>query len=466
MRVVTLWWPDPDQDMGVIEAVLAEIARFVPRVEVCEVGCVAFDARGPSRYFGGEATLAGRIVESVAPVLAVRPHVGIADGRFTSSVAARTAKGEPRLISPGTSRSFLAPLPIEWLCIAGFVEAGLVDLFRRLGLKRLGDLAALAPGDVASRFGRSGSVAHKLATGNDDDLPIIGVNQRDSALVERRLDTLLEQIEPVIFVVKHLADQLVAQLTAEGRTCTRLAVTAETEHCEISEQSWYRAGGLSAAAMIDRGRRQLSAWITSGIPTAGVTLVRLIAEETRADDGEPIRLWGGPTDIDRRAARATIHIAGLIGEEAVQVPIWAGGQLHDQRWRWIAAANVELTDLEAARHRVRPGSQEGPWPGAIPPPAPLRVPAMPEPAELCDRHGQAVVVDARGELVSDPSTLAIGGGGAETVISWAGPWPVHTRWWDPARRRRAARLQVITARGEAHVLLIEQNRWSVTGTYT
>jgi len=50
-------------------------------------------------------------------------------------------------------------------------------------------------------------------------------------------------------------------------------------------------------------------------------------------------------------------------------------------------------------------------------------------------------------------------------VAWAGPWPVEERWWDPARARRQARLQVVPAEGPARLVVLEQGRWQVTATY-
>jgi len=51
------------------------------------------------------------------------------------------------------------------------------------------------------------------------------------------------------------------------------------------------------------------------------------------------------------------------------------------------------------------------------------------------------------------------------VRSWAGPWPVDQRWWSTDRARRLARLQVVTADGAAHLIAIEQQRWTLLATY-
>ena len=53
-------------------------------------------------------------------------------------------------------------------------------------------------------------------------------------------------------------------VAAEGQGgCTRSSLTAETEHGERSERAWYRAAGMSAAAMVERVRWQLDGWTSS-----------------------------------------------------------------------------------------------------------------------------------------------------------------------------------------------------------
>lgn len=462
---------DPDRDMRAFEPVVAAVSAFVPRVEVADAGCVTFDARGPARYFGGEAALATRLVDAVAavlwpggPVPGGAVGVGLADGRFTSAVAARRGRAGPLVVPPGEAAAFLAPLPAGWLHVAGGVDAELVGLFERLGLRRLGDVAALDPANVLARFGTPGRHALRLASASDDR-PLDAAEPRQPGQAVRELDPPVDRLEPLVFTAKALADELAPRLAAAGRVCTRLAVFAETDHGERSERAWYRADGLSAAAMVDRARWQLGAWVDAGALTAGVVLVGLVEEESRVDGGEQGRLWGGPSDADRRAARAATRIAGLVGDTAVRVPVWAGGHLPSDRWRWTPATTVDLADLDAARRRQRPPAGEGPWVGAIPAPTPVSLPAAPVRVELCDRAGTPVQVSGRGELAAPPATIAVGAGATTTVAGWAGPWPLHLHWWDPPRSRRVARLQVVTGDGDAYVLLVEHGQWWLAGTY-
>jgi protein ImuB len=109
------------------------------------------------------------------------------------------------------------------------------------------------------------------------------------------------------------------------------------------------------------------------------------------------------------------------------------------------------------------GQAGAPWPGRIPPPAPAVVHPDPVRADLADSRGGPVRVSARGLLTAAPDRLSVEGGPWEPLSGWAGPWPADERWWSRSRRR-AARLQAVTARS-AHLLLVERGRWWVEATY-
>jgi protein ImuB len=458
---------DPDRDARTFEPVVRAVGRFAPRLEVVEPGWLCLGARGPSRYFGGDQRLAERLIAAVRGestlVEGTGVGVGIADGRFASAVAARRAVSRRGsiVVPPGDSPPFLDRLPVTWLQHLGEADAELVGLFARLGLARLGDLAAVPVGDVLARFGPSGRHAHWLAAGLDERPPD-AADPPPERRVERSFDEPVEQVQPLVFVGKHLADELTADLAAEGRVCTRLVVTAETEHGERSERAWYRAAGLSAAAMVERVRWQLDGWMSAGEVTAGVVLLRLTPDEVRGDDGDQLRLWGGPSAADERAARTVSRLAGMVGDAGVLVPVWRGGRLPADRYGWVAATTTDLTDADDTAERLRPA---GPWPGSLPAPSPTVVPTERQPAVLVDERGEPVLVGGRGELSAPPVTLAIGDRPPQPVTGWAGPWPVEEQWWEPARHRRLARFQVVTADGTAHLVVAEHRRWWIAASY-
>jgi protein ImuB len=467
----------PDRDARVFEAVVGAVNELTPRLEVVEPGWLCVEARGPSRYFGGDERLGARLVAVIGEVVGSGDltglGIGVADGRFASAVAARLAVDAPArtmVIRPGSSAAFLASQPVAWLQETGEVDADLVSLFARLGLSTLGSVAELTGADVADRFGPPGALAHRLATGNDDR-PSLATEPAQHRHAERVFDEPVEQLQPLAFVGKQLADQLTAELALSGLVCTRLVVTAESDHGERSERVWFRARGLSAEAMVERIRWQLDGWIAKpGALSAGIVLLRLDADEVRHDGGDQLRLWGGVSAADERAVRTIARLTGIAGEESVRVPAWQGGRLPGDRYRWVPAATTDLTDPDDTASRLRPDTTNvGPWPGALPAPSPAVVVGADGddvPAVVADEHGHPVVVGGRGELSAQPATLTIDSGPPLPIIRWAGPWPLDERWWDTHRRRRVARFQVVTADGAAHLVVVERRQWRVLASYS
>ena len=477
---------DPARDAREFEPVVRAVAEVSPRLDVIEPGWVSLAARGPSKYFGGDAAVAEHLQHVVAEVgVVVRVGVGVADGRFSSSVAARLSvrRDSPVVVEPEQSPAFCASLPIGWLQTLGESEPEMIDLFTRLGLRRLGDLAALDPADVLGRFGHPGVHAHRLAAGAD-----VRPSSTTDPAPERRLDQVLDdpvaQASAVVFVAKQLADELGQSLSATGRVCTRLVVELETENGERSERSWYRSAGLNAPAMVERVRWQLDAWVN--LPrgseheiTGGIALIRLTPDEVRADVGSQLGLWGGQSEADRQAARTIARLTSMTSDDAVTVPVWNGGRLPADRYRWVPASNVDLDGRARAVSSAGTGSgPSGPWPGALPAPSPSTVFADPHPAEVLDDVGQPVQVSGRGVVSAPPAQFRLMSGDEASgwrpgrtrdIAAWAGPWPIDERWWEPEGHRRLARFQVITedpaGDQRGYLVVAEHRRWWVAALY-
>ncbi|MCB9379165.1 MAG: DNA polymerase Y family protein [Acidimicrobiaceae bacterium] len=459
---------EPDRDLRAFEGVVRAIGEDVPRLEVTEPGLLMFHARGPARYFGGEAAMAGRLAAVAAQaagvsMAAVGPFgMGIADGRFAATVAARraAAMGAPVLVpsGPQPTRDFLAPLPVHLLAEVAGAPPEFVHLLHRLGLHHLGALADLDEADLGARFGPLGTFAHRLATGGDDRLP--GVQDPPTGLhVQRVFEEPVHHSDVLVFVARQLAEELTTTLRADGQVCTRLVVQAETEHGERSERVWSRSTGLAAAAMVERVRWQLDGWARDDTLTAGVVLLRLLPDEVRGDDGEQQGLWGGRTQADDWAMRAVARLVAVAGEQQVLVPAAQGGRHPRDAYRWVPAVTVELADPSG-----RLAAPAVPWPGRLPSPSPAVVHPEPVPVEVVDAEGRPVTVSGRGVVSAAPAVLR-DSRGAQAVDAWAGPWPVEERWWDAARSRRMARFQVQTGDGRLVLLAVERGGWWLLAEY-
>lgn len=475
---------EPDRDARRFEPVARAVAELVPSIEITEPGLLTFATRGPSRYVGGDEHLACRIHEILAGQLGagIATGVGVADGRFAAGVAARRAVllqdatggqvtnvGRSVVVPPGpaATAAFLAPIPVRSLHEVGGVPVELVGLFERLGLRRLGQVAEIPQGDLLARFGGDGAFAGTLASGGDPRLPGTAAPPRE-LVATRSFDDPVQQIEPLGFVARQLADELQTELRNRGLVATRLVVEVETDHGERSERAWYRPAGLSAGAMVERVRWQLEGWVSRpGGITAGVVLLRLTPTEVRGDRGRQLDFWGGIAEADEWAARAIARIAGLLGEQAVQVPAWQGARDPAHAYALVPAG---VTDLEDRSATVRPPVSAPPWPGRLPAPSPARV--LPEPiaCAVLDGTGATVEVGGRGWVSAPPATLRIGEQGRSRtatvgIVAWAGPWPVDERWWDPDGARRRARFQLLLVDGRACLVALEAHHWRIDAWY-
>jgi protein ImuB len=454
---------DPARDARAFEPVVAALDAITPRVEITVPGQVAFPTRGPSRFFGGDDALAARTLAAVDGVVrdladgSVRVRVGIADGPFAAALAARTPGG--RVVRPGTSPAFLATLPLEAL-----ERPELVEVLVRLGLHTLGDLAALPGRDVLARFGREGQTAWRLASGLDERPPATEPPPPDLR-VAIELDPPADTVGPAAFAARGLAEELHRRLWARGSACTRVVIGAETEHGERLERVWRAEGALTAAAMAERLRWQLDGWLQGSArhrPTAGISQLWLVPDEVVPAGGRQLGFWGSDAATSDRATRAVARVQGLLGVGSVTVPEWRGSRDPATQVALVDAASVDLTVERPDAHRAR---VVGPWPGRLPAPSPARVHAEPVLVELVDDHGVPLQVSGRGVLLAPPARLSVAGGPWTDVVAWAGPWPLEERWWDAARHRRRARLQVVTADGHARLLSLESGRWHLAATY-
>jgi len=204
------------------ERVIAVVTGFCPNVEVVEPGMCAFGARGPARYFGGEAALAARLFAAVAD-LGIQVRIGVADGLFAALLAAGAAAtaggGDPvRVIPPGGTAGFLAAQPVSALA-----DQDLAGLLKRLGLGTLGDFAALPSADVASRFGDAGERAHRLARGLDSR-PLAARPPPGDLSVAQEFDPPEPRAEPVAFAVQRHHEWLSATHTRSATLRLNLQV--------------------------------------------------------------------------------------------------------------------------------------------------------------------------------------------------------------------------------------------------
>ncbi|MGI5237162.1 DNA polymerase Y family protein [Dactylosporangium sp. CA-139066] len=437
---------DPGRDMRAFEPVLAAVETIASGVEALRPGACALAARGPARYYGGEAAAAERIVEQIAQQCDVEAQVGIAEGTFAAGLAARAGA----IVPDGESAEFLAGLSITALG-----RPGLVDLLRRLGIHTLGEFAALPGADVLDRFGFDAALAHRLAGGRDER-PFAPRRPPADLDVVETFDEPIERVDAAAFAARGLAERLHDRLASHGLACTRLAIEAVTDTGEELLRTWRHDGLLSVNAIADRLRWQLEGWLRGKTKQPGaVVRLRLVPEGVVEHLGLQPGLWGEAGEERDRAHRAFTRVQGLLGPDAVLTAVLDGGRADRSRIRLVAWGDERIAQ-----------GVEAPWPGRLPGPSPATVYPEPVPAEVLDADGRIVRVGGRLELSGVPAKARIGAEEQATaIVGWAGPWPVDERWWAEGESWRAARFQIQLADDRAYLAVLQNGTWFMEALY-
>jgi len=456
---------DEGRDVRAFEPVVQALEDVVSHVQVLRPGVIVIPAGGPARFFGAEETLAAELIGAVAQVAGVEAQVGLADGLLAALLAARSSA----LVPVGGGADYLAGRDVRDLLYLATTRSAsaqvvdLVDLLRRLGVSTLGDLAAMRPGQVSSRFGALGAHVHRLARGLDVHTPAVHRPEPD-IMVRAELDPPAQRLDTAAFAARRLAEELNNRMLRRGVVCTRLRVLARTENGVPLDRTWRIEGALTARELTDRVRWQLEGWLTgrSGQPpSAALTHLELTAEELTPAGAVQDGLWGQAGRGQRQAGRAALRVQHLLGAEQVLTPVLEGGRTPRDRVRLVAWG-------DETRPQRDPGA---PWPGQIPQPLPATVPTEPVPARLQDAQGRVLSVGERGELDGLPAWVQVarsdqipaGMVGDGQVTGWAGPWPVHERWWSGGVPK--AYLQVVCADEMALLLCVSAGSWWVEGFY-
>ncbi|MEA5453566.1 DNA polymerase Y family protein [Sinomonas sp. JGH33] len=455
---------DAARDAREFEPTLLRFDETLPGVQVLRPGLCVLRARGAARYYGSEEAAGGAALEA-ASRLGLEVRAGIADSVFAAEQAARTAHDlSPLLVlAPGASPAFLAPLPVRVLG-----DPKLASLLVRLGIRTLGDFAALPPSDVRSRFGPEGLEAHARARGEDARAVAPRVPPPP---LERVADFEpgLDRVDRIAFAIRPTAEEFVEGLRLQGLACTELRVQITDDAGQRSERCWGHPQHFGANDVVDRVRWQLQSgptdprarsprapWRSTGDGLAApVVQLRLSPERTDRLGRRGQALFGG---VDERLDHGLRRLQSMLGHGSVLHPVANGGRLLAERCLLLPWG--EAPPSGTAAHAAQP------WPGTVPEPLPATVFPEPLPVELVDDAGSTVRVGPRGDLMAPPAWFRPDPGqGRRKVRSWAGPWPLRQRWWDADQSRHAERFQILDGDGEAWLLLGEDGAWRAEARY-
>jgi protein ImuB len=249
---LTLVPPDPAGVADLWERLLVRLESMGAAVEPERPGLVCFDARGLLRLHGGT----DGVLRAARTALRMPARFGVAPSRFAAVAAATRARTRrPEIVVGGSdgraaARSYLGPLPVA-LLRARPALADLPEALERLGIRTLGELAALPAAALADRFGKRGLVAYELARGGDSAL-----NPRPASEFLREALELPEaasgiQLERGLGL---LIDRLLARRERRGRTLRSVVISAKL----VEQGGTWREQVVFREALADPVRMRLA----------------------------------------------------------------------------------------------------------------------------------------------------------------------------------------------------------------
>jgi len=428
------------------EALLAVAQEFSPRVDAGSHGRdfreIVLDLHGLTRLFGDTRTIAEELRRTAAD-RGVQIRVAIAGTRTAARLMVRHRAGLS-IIEPGTEAAVLAPLPLALLgellvnsqfptsnsqplptpppsrpeTEARFGETSpelvtrsrqaaagnsqLDVVFKRWGLRTLGDLAALPANDLAARLGQDGVRWQRLARG-EDAAPLVPAVPDERFEQSLDLEWPIDELEPLAFVLGRLLEPLEAHLERRGRGAAVLhvrlfLVKAAGETRVVHERSLQLPTPIRDA----RTLRTLALLDLESHPPAGPIDRVVVAVDPTPARIVQFSLITRPLPSPEQISTLMARLQALMGETRCGSPAlidsWAPGAFAMTPFapREGDAATSAPSPLAVALRRFRH-------------PVPARV-------RVADGKPARVTIDRRG----------MDGGGVKVC---AGPWRTSGQWW-------------------------------------
>ena len=239
----------PKQETAAHSALLDVAHAFTPRVEDTAADTLLLDLSGLSRLYGALAKMAHELASRLSAI-DLEAKIALAANPDTAMFAARGFNGVT-VISSGKEAQRLGVLPLTVLLDAFALSQPklsttdrdrekqreqMLDTLERWGVRDFRTLARLPEHALASRLGETGAHLQRLAR---------GVGMRTLVLCEpvscfeevMELESPVEALEPLSFILNRLLEQLCARLEARALAAQELRLQLQHERQVADEES-------------------------------------------------------------------------------------------------------------------------------------------------------------------------------------------------------------------------------------
>jgi protein ImuB len=323
--------PDPVRTAAVLESITAALQRVSPAVEPADDGHLFLELRGLQALYGSLENVE-RAIRAAVPAL-LRPRLGFGNGKFAAATAARMGRpGEVRIVVAPDTPAFLAPLSVRHLTE---LEPDVLERLELLGLRTLGDLAALPLGAVQAEFGPPGARAWRLAHGQDAE-PVVARPVLSAVQAGLRFDDPLASVEAVMAAIDQLLAQTFSQPALHGRSVRQVRLRGLLSDGTSWERLYTFKESLSTR---DAARRAIKGKLDlpNGLPPAPIDELALellgLGGEAARQPGMFVARARQLAEIAEAARQLRARYGRVPLYHAIEVEPWS--RIPERRWALV-----------------------------------------------------------------------------------------------------------------------------------
>jgi protein ImuB len=391
----------PDED----EASLTELARwcigYSPIVAPDPPNGIWIDIAGAAHLFGNEekllAHLVGRLVAQ-----GIQAAACVADAPGTAWAVARYGKGA--VVPPGRSVEAVASLPVSALRLS----QATVEALHRLGIERIGQLAAMPRAPMVRRFGKEVALRLDQAFGHAFE-PINPLVPKEVPVQRVSFAEPIGRLEDLKAVVQRLVDRLCQDVARAGLGVRRLDLIFE----RIDRRSAaLRVGTAKATREASHLAKLFDERLQTIDPGFGIEAALLIASKT-----EPL-------------SEKQMEVRSLANDQTLNVDLSRlvdrlGARLGPKRAYRLAPVESRMPERSMKRVSALAPVTGLVWPEGLPRPTRLLDP--PEP------------VTATALLPDHPPAFFVWRRVRHRVVKADGPERITGEWWKSESERSSLR---------------------------
>ncbi len=216
---------------------IMEVLRGVSDlVEPISIDEAFLDVTGSRRLLGDGEQVARLLKRRIRQRTQLTASVGVASCKLVAKIASDLRKPDGLVVvPPGTEEAFLAPLPVRRLWGVGPKTE---ELLFRLGVRTIGELAALDPARLERRVGSHGLDLQRLAHGQDERAVVADAGEAKSLGQEHTYDADTADVARLRRTLLELCDGVARRLRRHGlrgRTVTLKYRNADFETATRAE---------------------------------------------------------------------------------------------------------------------------------------------------------------------------------------------------------------------------------------